>query len=187
MRQTALKYGLRAGVILSALMVITIGGSRLLGTEDHFGVGGLIIGYTTMVLSFIFIHAGIRSYRDTVLGGSVRFWPALRLGLLIALIGSVCYSATWLLVNRALLPDFAEKYGAQAVKMAQDRGAPLAEVEKVRTEMAAFAVNYRNPLYLFAMTLLEPAPVGVLMSLISAGILSRKRRETIATAGAALS
>ena len=187
MRQTALKYGLRAGGILSALMVITIGGAKLLGMDDHFGVGGLVIGYTTMVLSFMLIHFGIRSYRDTVLGGNVGFWPALRLGLLIALIASACYAATWQVVNRTLLPDFAEKYGAQAVKQAQDRGAPAAEVEKIRSEMAAFAVNYRNPLYLFAMTILEPAPVGILMSLISAGILSRKRRETISDLGAALS
>jgi hypothetical protein len=187
MKQTVLKYGLRAGVILSALMVINIGGMHLLGVEDQFGVSGMVIGYTTMVLSFILIHFGIRSYRDTVLGGSVRFWPALRLGLLIALIGSACYAATWQVLYRTMLPDFAEKYGAQAVKQAQDRGAPAAEVEKVRSEMAQFAVSYRNPLYNFAMTILEPAPVGILMSLISAGILSRKRRETVSTLGAALS
>jgi hypothetical protein len=185
MKQTVLKYGLRAGGILSALMVINIGGMRLLGVEDQFGVGGLVIGYTTMVLSFILIHFGIRSYRDTVMGGSVRYWPALRVGLLIALIASACYAATWQVVYRTMLPDFAEKYGAQAVKQAQDRGAPAAEVEKVRSEMAQFAISYKNPLYNFGMTILEPAPVGILFSLISAGILSRKRKNELGVLGGA--
>ncbi len=187
MKETVLKYGLRSGAILSALMVITIGGAKLLGMDDHMGVGGMVIGYTTMVLSFTMIHFGIRSYRDTVLGGSVGFWPALRVGLLISLIASACYAASWQVLYRTMMPDFAEKYGEQAVNQARERGAPAAEVEKVRSEMAKFAVSYKNPFYNFAMTILEPAPVGILIALISAGILSRKRRETVSTLGAALS
>ena len=186
MKQTVLKYGFGAGAILSTLMVVTIGGANLLGM-DHGGAGGLVIGYTTMVLSFILIHFGIRSYRDTVMGGMVTYWRALRVGLLITLIASACYSATWLVVGKFILPDFAEKYGEQAVKQAQDRGAPAAEVEKVRSEMAKFAVMYKNPLYKFAMTILEPLPVGLLFAFISAGVLSRKPRAQLSTLGGAVS
>ena len=75
MKHTVLRYGLIAGAILSALMVVTIGGAKLLGWEQS-GSLGMLIGYTTMLLSFVMIHFGIRSYRDTVLGGTVRFWPA---------------------------------------------------------------------------------------------------------------
>jgi Protein of unknown function (DUF4199) len=171
---------------LSALMVLTIGGAKVLGL-DHGGSGSLVVGYTTMVLSFILIHFGIRSYRDTVMGGTVTYWKALRVGLLITLIASACYSATWLVAGNMILPDFAEKYGAQAVKQAQDRGAPAAEVEKVRVEMAQFVVSYRNPLYKFAMTILEPLPVGLLFAFISAGVISRKRREPVSTLGTAVS
>ena len=186
MKQTVLKYGFRAGAILSALMVLNIGGAKLLGL-DHGGVGGMIAGYTTMVLSFIMIHFGIRSYRDTVMGGAVSFWAALRVGLLIMLIGAACYAATWQVVSNALLPDFARKWGEQAVKQAQDRGAPAAEVKKVREEMARFAVMYDNPLYKFGMTILEPLPPGLLIALISAGALSRKRRQPLSTLGTATS
>ncbi len=186
MKNTILKYGLIAGGILSALMVVTIGGAKLLGM-DFGGSVGMLIGYTTMLLSFVLIHFGIRSYRDTVLGGTVRFWPAARVGLLIALIASICYAATWQVVYRAFLPDFAEKYGAAAIKAAEDRGASAAEIEKTRTEMAHFADMYRNPAYNFGMTLLEPSPVGVLIALLSAGILSRRRREPLSSLGNAVS
>ena len=186
MKQTVLKYGFGAGALLSVLMVVNIGGAKLLGL-DHGGAGGLIAGYTTMVLSFILIHFGIRSYRDTVMGGAVTFWGALKVGLLITLIASACYSATWLVAGDLMLPDFAEKYGQEAVKQAQDRGAPAAEVEKVRAEMAKFAATYSNPVYKFGMTILEPLPVGLLFALISAGVLSRKRRAQLSTLGNAVS
>jgi hypothetical protein len=187
MKQTVLKYGFLAGGILSGLMVLTIVVPSLMGIEHGAGVMGMLVGYTTMLLSFIMIHFGIRSYRDTVLGGSVRFWPAARVGLLIALIGSICYSATWQVVYPVFLPDFAEKYGQAAVKAAEARGASAAEVEKTRAEMAEFAVMYKNPVYNFGMTLLEPAPVGILMALISAAVLSRRRRAPLSTLGAAVS
>jgi Protein of unknown function (DUF4199) len=186
MRQTVIRYGFKAGAILSALMVATLGIGKLIGWQDH-GYGGMVVGYTTMVLSFMLIHFGVRSYRDTVMGGKVGFWPALRVGLLIALIGSACYAATWQVVYPLMLPDFAEKYGAQAVKQAEERGKSAAEVQKVRDEMAKFATMYKNPVYNFAMTILEPLPVGILMSLISAGVLSRKRREPVSSLGTAVS
>ncbi|MBC7843207.1 MAG: DUF4199 domain-containing protein [Gemmatimonadaceae bacterium] len=182
MRHTVVRYGFMAGGILSALMVTTLGIGKLIGWEDH-GYGGMAVGYTTMVLSFMLIHFGVRSYRDTVTGGEVRFWPALRVGLLIAVIGSACYSATWLVVGEMIMPNFAEKYGAEAVKQAETRGAPPAEVEKIRTEMASFAAMYKNPVYKFGMTILEPLPVGVLMSLISATVLSRRRKGAIPATG----
>jgi Protein of unknown function (DUF4199) len=178
MKQTVLKYGFRAGAILSALMVTTLGIGRLIGWENH-GYGGMVVGYTTMLLSFVMIHAGIKSYRDTVAGGQVGFWPALRVGLLIALIGSACYAATWQVVYPLMLPDFAEKYGASAVKQAEASGQTAAQVQKVRDDMAKFAVMYKNPLYNFGMTILEPLPVGVLLSLISAGVLSRRRKDDL--------
>ncbi len=187
MKNTVLKYGFIAGGILSGLMVLTIGGAKVLGLDHTGGVAGMLMGYTTMLISFVMIHFGIRSYRDTVLGGSVRFWPAARVGLLIALIASVCYAATWMVVGEAFLPDFAEKYGAAAVKAAEARGASVAEVERTRAEMAKFVVNYRNPAYKFAMTLLEPAPLGVLIALISAGVQSRRRRQPLSSLGTAVS
>ena len=186
MKRTIVQYGLKAGAILSALMVATLGIGKLIGWENH-GYGGMVVGYTTMVLSFTLIHFGVRSYRDNEAGGKVGFWPALRLGLMIALIGSACYAATWQVVYPLMLPDFAEKYGVQAVKQAEAGGKSPAEVQKIRDDMAKFVVMYKNPLYNFAMTILEPLPVGILMALISAGVLSRKRREPLSTLGTAVS
>ena len=42
--------------------------------------------------------------------------------------------------------------------------------------MAAFKEMYRNPLVNIALTFLEPLPVGIVFTLVTAGVLSRKRR-----------
>ena len=42
---------------------------------------------------------------------------------------------------------------------------------------------YKNPLINIAITFLEPLPVGLLFTLVSAGVLSRKRRDQSAAAG----
>ncbi len=186
MKKTVVRFGLIAGGMLSLLMVLTMGTAKLMGSEISGGIG-MAIGYTTMVASFIFVHFGIRSYRDTVMGGSVGFWPALRVGLLISLIAAICYSLTWQVVYRTMLPDYAEKYAEQAVQQAQAKGASAVELEKTRKQMAEFVINYKNPFYNFAMTLLEPSPIALLVSLVSAGALSRRRRESLSTLGSAVS
>ena len=43
--------------------------------------------------------------------------------------------------------------------------------------MAQFKEMYANPLINAAFTILEPLPVGVLISLISAGVLRRGRQD----------
>ncbi len=186
MKKTVVRFGLIAGGMLSLLMVLTMGTAKLMGSELSGGIG-MAIGYTTMVASFIFVHFGIRSYRDTVTGGHVRFWPAFRVGLLISLIASICYSLTWQVVYPVMLPDYAEKYAEQAVKQAEAKGASAAELEETRQQMADFVIQYKNPLYNFAMTLLEPSPIGLLVSLISAGVLSRRKRAQLSTLGSAAS
>ena len=44
----------------------------------------MVIGYTTMVIAFLLIFFGVRSYRDNVAGGTVRFGRAFAVGALIA-------------------------------------------------------------------------------------------------------
>jgi hypothetical protein len=43
---------------------------------------------------------------------------------------------------------------------------------------------YKNPLVNIAFTFLEPLPVGLIFSLVTAGVLSRKRRAGVTEAAA---
>ena len=171
MRKIVLTFGLIAGAILSVMMLITIPFHDQIGFDK-----GLIIGYTTMVLAFLMVYFGVRSYRDNVSGGSVTFGRAFGVGLLITIVASVCYVATWQFIYYRLVPDFGDKYAAHAVEEAKKSGATDAQIAAKTREMAEMNQNLKNPLVNIALTFLEPLPVGILFTLITAVALSRKRR-----------
>jgi hypothetical protein len=171
MRKIVLTFGLIAGAVLSVMMLLTI------PFQDQIGFDrGALIGYTTMVLAFLMVYFGIRSYRDNAAGGAIRFGRGVVVGLLITLVATVCYVATWELINYKLMPDFSEKYAAYAVQKAKESGASDAKIAQTIKEMDQFKEMYKNPLVNIAYTTLEPLPVGLLFTFVSAGVLSRKRR-----------
>src|SRR4051794_9798109 len=172
MKKTVWTFGLISGAIISILMAATIPFQDKLAF-DH----SLVIGYTTMVLAFLLIYFGVRSYRDNVAGGSVRFGRAFAVGALIAVISSVCYVATWEVIYFKFMPDFLTKYQAHALEKARASGASEAALAKQKVEMDKLGEMYKNPVINSAMTFVEPLPVGLVIALVSAGILSRARKR----------
>jgi hypothetical protein len=173
MKNTVLKYGLISGALISLMMVLTIPFHERLGFETS----GLVVGYATMVLAFLLIYFGVRSYRDGVGGGTIRFGRALAVGILIAGVSSVCYVATWEVIYFKFMPDFMDKYSAHEMAKARAGGATDAQMATRKADMEKFAVMYKNPVYNAAFTIMEPLPVGLVIALVSAGVLSRRRRS----------
>lgn len=172
MKKIVLTFGLISGAILSAMMLMTAPFMDTIGFDR-----GEIIGYSSMVLAFLLIYFGVRSYRDNVAGGTLSFGRALKVGALIAVVASACYVATWQVVYYRLAPDFVEKYQAHTLEKARAAGATEAELAKRTADMARFAQLYRNPAVNVALTFLEPLPVALIMTLVTAGVLSRRRRD----------
>ena len=170
MKRTVWTFGLISGAIISVMMAITVPFEEQIGSDR-----GLIIGYTTMVLSFLLVFFGIRSYRDNVAGGSVSFGRAFGVGMLIVLISSLCYVATWEVIYFKFAPGFAAKLEAYNIEQARKKASSPAEVEAKVAEAKVFTQRYQNPLFNAAITLLEPLPVGLVIALVSAGVLRRRR------------
>jgi hypothetical protein len=170
MRKIVLTFGLISGAILSVMMLITIPFHEQIGFEK-----GMIVGYTTMVLAFAMVFVGVKTYRDNEAGGTVSFGRALKVGLLIMLLASVCYVATWEVIYHNFAPDYLDKYAAHALEKARASGATDAQIALRTQEMAKFREMYQNPLVNVALTLLEPLPVGILFALLAAWVMSRKR------------
>jgi hypothetical protein len=177
MKKTVWTFGLIAGGILSVMMLITMPFHDAIGFDR-----GLIVGYTTMVAAFLLIFFGIRSYRDNAKGGTVSFGRAFVVGTLIAAIASVCYVATWEVLYFTVMPDFMEKYEGHVLAKAKADGATQAELDKTSAEMRKFAEQYKNPVINVAYTFVEPFPVGLVIALVSAGVLSRRRGRRVAAA-----
>ena len=177
MKKTVLTFGLISGAIVSLMMMITMPFNDEIGFKR-----AEIIGFTTMFASFLLIYFGVRSYRENVSGGTVRFGRALAVGSLIALISAVMYTATWQVIFFGFKPDFAEKYNAHRIESARAKGASPTELEKMTVEGNEFAEMYKNPLINIGFTMREILPLGLIVALISAAVVSRKRMRGSAMA-----
>lgn len=168
MKKTILTFGLISGAIISVLMVA----SMLFA--DRIGLGhSYIVGYTTMILAFLLVYFGIRSYRDNFGDGRISFGKAFVIGISITLISSLCYVVAWEILYFKFMPDFMDKYGASAIQKLQASGASASAIQAKVAEIQRYKVLEDNPLTNAAMTFIEPFPVGLLITLISAAVLRR--------------
>ena len=172
MKRIVLTFGVISGAIISVLMLATVPFMHQIGFTR-----GMVIGYTTMVLAFLLVFFGIRSYRENVGNGSISFGRALSVGLLIMLITCAFYVITWEFIYFKFMPDFGEKYAAYIVENMRASGAPPAEIAAKVEEMNRFKQLYNNIFFNMAMTFLEPLPVGLIMTFISALILKKRRPD----------
>jgi hypothetical protein len=172
MKKTVLTFGLISGAVAALLMVSTLPFMHRIGFDK-----GLIVGYTGIVVSLLLVPFGIRSYRENVGGGHITFGRAFAVGILITLISCICYVITWEIIYFNFLPDFAEKYTAFMVEKARAAGASQQAIEATVKEMKNMKVMLDNPLINAAMTFIEPFPVGLIITTISAAILRKKPRS----------
>jgi hypothetical protein len=179
MKKTVWTFGLISGAIMAVFMIATMPFVNALGEHS------VVVGYAGMVAAFLLVYFGVRSYRDGVLRGTIGFGRALTVGLLIATIGSVCYVATWEVLYFKFMPDFYSKYAQSVVDQARKNGKSDAEIAQTRASMDEMTKNAGNPVWVAATTFLEPLPVGLLVSLVSAGVLRRKRGSRDAVLAAA--
>ena len=168
MKRVVLTFGLLAGLVLSVMMAANIAFVDRIGFER-----AEVIGYTTMVLAFLMVFFGIRSYRDNIYGGTITFGRAVGIGLLITLVASACYVVTWEVIYYWFAPDFVDRYGAYMLEQARNEGATEAELARRSADIARFREMFKNPLFNAAMSFIEVLPVGLVITILSAAILRR--------------
>ncbi|MGC2726738.1 MAG: DUF4199 domain-containing protein, partial [Candidatus Acidiferrales bacterium] len=168
MRKTVLIFGLISGVLISVLM----GGSLFLADKISSG-HSLVLGYTTMVASFLLIYFGIRSYRDNTLAGQISFGRAFACGILITLITTVFYVAMWEIIYFNFMPHFMDSYFAAQIHKVQASGLDPATTAARVAAIQHSQQLYQNPFVNMAYTAIEPLPVGIIITLISAAILRK--------------
>jgi len=171
MKRTVLIFGVISGVISSAMMFLTM-------PLIHRGIinfdNGEVIGYTAIFLSFLLVFFGIRAYRENN-GGAITFGRGFAVGILITLISCVFYVASWEIISHNFMPDFADKYAAAMVAKLREKGVSDAVIVEKKKQMDRMREMLRNPAINAAMTFIEPFPVGLVVTLVSAGILRKKR------------
>jgi hypothetical protein len=168
MKKTVLTFGLISGAISSLMMVATVPIADRIGIDQ-----GVFLGYTSIVLSFLLVFFGIRSYRDNIGNGQITFLKAFAVGTSITLISCICYVVTWEILYYNVFPDFWDKYGAHLVEKLRASGASPAAVQAKLQQVAKYKELYKNPLMNAVLTFIDPFPIGLGITVISAAVLRR--------------
>jgi len=171
MKKIVFTYGSITGVIVAVILIATVA-----ACYNNPGVEGMWMGFTAMWLAFIFLFIGVKKYRDKFKNGIITFWEAFKIGVLIALVASTIYVATWLIDYYVFIPDFLDKYLLHVVAEAQKDGKTLTEINEARAEAVKNAQMYKNPVMVVLLTYMEIFPLGLLVALISALVLKRKAK-----------
>jgi glucan phosphoethanolaminetransferase (alkaline phosphatase superfamily) len=167
MKKTVLTFGVISGAVMAAMMLATLPFTDSPWLQSH----SMVIGYATMVLSFMLVFFGIRSYRENV-GGTITFGRAFAVGILITLISSVLYVITWEIMYFGI-PSFGERFMTMCVAHIKNSGASPQAIQTQLNQLKYLD----NPFINAAMTFAEPFPVGLIITLISAAILRKKTKE----------
>ncbi len=162
--------GLLAGLIV-VLPMFTLLVISEPGSTGH----SQVVGFSFMFLGFSMIFVGVKRFRDRVLGGVIRFLPAFLLGLGISAVATLVYIVSWEITLALTNYAFLDTYPAAAVEAARAKGKSAAEVAKMAADMEAMMTWYRNPLLRMPATSIEIFPVGLLVSLVAAGLLRNSR------------
>lgn len=173
MKKIVLQFGLVSGTISSLLMSASMFWNY---SKDGCDDNSMYIGFASMLLAFSLIFVAVKKYRTKEGGGIVSFGRAFLIGLYISIITSTMYVATWGIIYKTQMPDFMDKYVARSTEQIKASGksdkikaAKIAELETMKED-------YKNPVYFCMYTYMEILPVGILMSLISAAVLMKRKK-----------
>ena len=170
MTRTVLTYGLISGLVVITGMIGTI-----VASGGGAAVGGVWLGYLIMLVALSAILVGVKQHRDQALGGVISFRTALLIGLGIAAVASLAYVAVWEAYLAATHYTFMDQYAAQTLEAKRAAGVTGEAYAKAAAQMETMRVQYRNPLFRLPMTFVEIFPVGLLIALVSAGLLRNPR------------
>ena len=167
MKNTVLKYGLISGGLACISMLATF----MLFRDTEWAMSTRW-GYSSMILIFSLIFFAIREYKAINELVNIPFGKALSIGLLIALMTSVFYAATWMYISESN-PEIVEEI------MSSYADAQLADAtEKEKAEMAEWMELYKNPFIKFGISMMEILWVGVGLSFLFAflhSVILKKR------------
>lgn len=166
MKRIALIYGGASGsiIISSVILGIVMADSRHLAAQEW-------LGYLIMLVALSVIFAGVKKYRDEELGGVIRFGTAMAVGLGIAAVASVIYVVAWEAYLAITDHSYMESYIASVIQMREAEGMTGAALQAEIASLESMKERYSNLLFRIPVTFSEIFPVGLVVALVSAGLL----------------
>lgn len=172
MRKIVIKYGLISAGISAIIWTIL---AFLMKNSTH-GASSMVVGYASMLVSLFVIYFAMKNYRDEH-GGEIKFWKALLVGFYISIIFAVFYVIIWMILRQTVLTDFWDQYIAVEIDKLQQANLSAEALAKKMAEIEEMRIQFQNPLVEASFVFIEPWPVSIIVTLVSALIVSRKKNK----------
>ncbi len=170
MKRIIFAYGGIAGAIIISFIIVSV---MIWDPTTSHTANTEWVGYLIMIVALSLIFFGVKSYRDSELGGVIKFWEAVKVGLGITLVASVVYVAGWESYLNISDTDFMTQYADAYIEQLRADGASEQEIADAEAMMARYKEMYQNPFTRLGITFLEIFPVGLIITFISAGFLRK--------------
>ena len=175
MNKIVLKYGMYG---VAVMFIISVSAFFIFKNNHNWEVQE-IIGYTTIVLSLLFVYFGIRRWRDKYNAGQLSFAKGLGIGTLISLFPSVGFGLlSW--IEGVIDPEWQDKYYAHHIEKIK-KTTPPAELQATLKEIADQREMFSSPFAQFFFMFLTVFVIGFIITIISALILKRSNRNNFQT------
>lgn len=169
MNKTVWTFGIVSGLVAIVMMALVVPQLR----AQETGMAD-ILGYSSMLLSALFVFFGIRSYRENAGQGSLTFGKGFAVGALITLVAGLIYTVGFQVMYFQVVPDFGDVFQSCMVKRAQAEGASPEKVLETAETAAELKRLYDQPLTNALLALGTSLPIGLAASAAAAGILRRR-------------
>jgi hypothetical protein len=170
MKSTIFRYG-----IYSTLTIVAISAIQFFVILPNVSYDiSEISGYLTMVLSMVFVFAGIRHYRNHVNNGTLTFGQGMKVGILIVLIPSVAFGLFDLLYTEVLNPSWLNDY-YNHYKEKLISSTPADKLAGKLSEMEKMKEVFSNPVFQFLLMAGTVFIIGLIATIISALTLRRTK------------
>ena len=167
MKKTVIKFGKYAFITAAVLFLAAL----VLGKSLSYGAQE-IIGYSSIVVSLVFVFFGIKNYRDQENGGSISFGKALKIGMLITLFAALGFAIIDFIYTAFINPEFLEQYTQHMTENLESTysGEELATKKAELDSSMEYMTSGFMAFIMFSTVVL----IGFVISLISSLILNKK-------------
>jgi len=181
-KTTLLQFTLNYGAILGIVSVIF---SLILYITGFMPVNIkriVLISLIGLAITIVFVSAGMKGYRDKVLGGTITYKQALLVGVMIVVFSTILTSFYNLIFNLYIDPEYNSKVIEASKNWTYDWmnniGAPEGQIEDTMERYDKQLEN-STPLKTFFQSLYMSAIFGFILSLIIAAF-TKKNRNPVA-------
>ncbi len=163
MHSTIIRNGLWSSLLMVGLFGIPL---LFLGIPepDEF-MSSEIVGHIFILVSLIFVFIGMKQYRDAN-GGSLSYWKAVKIGLLITIFPAIAFGLYNLLYIEVIDPEFMTKYTNHIISE-RSVGKSAEEIIEIKKEILAGHEMFANPAIQFFVMFLSVFVMGAIVSLVS--------------------